>query len=357
MTDNILRHALDHKRVLIIGGTGSLGKVLTSRLLSGIYGRPRRIVVMSRDEAKHHDMRVSFHKMAMASEDILYKDSQSLLSFRVGCVRDMSAVRVALRDTDVVFNAAALKQVPSCEYFPSEAVDTNIIGPRNIIRAIVEEKLPVEAAIGISTDKACHPVNVMGMTKALQERLFIAANIEAPWTRFVVARYGNVLASRGSVIPLFHTQISSGGPVTLTAQNMTRYLLTLPDAADTIVCAYAFGERGDTFIPRAPSANMEMLAKVLIGNRQIELKITGIRPGEKIHETLVAEDEAVRTVERSGHYVIRSSLPELADIVKEPALTRPYCSDTDVMDEPALTSLLTRTGLRLEDNPNFSAMY
>lgn len=357
MTRHSLRHALDHKRILIIGGTGSLGKVLTSRLLSGFYGRPRRIAVMSRDEAKHHDMRVSFHNMAIASEDIIYKDNQSLLSFRVGCVRDISVVRTALRDVDVVFNAAALKQVPSCEYYPSEAIDTNVMGPRNIIRAIVEEDLPVEAVIGISTDKACHPVNVMGMTKALQERLFIAANIETSKTRFGVARYGNVLASRGSVIPLFHSQITNGGPLTITESKMTRYLLTLADAADTIVSAYAFGERGDTFIPRAPAARIEMLAKILIGDRPIRIEFTGIRPGEKIHETLVAEDEAVRTVERDGHYVIRSSLPELAGPVETPALTRPYSSDTDLMDEAELTALLTRTGLRVEDKPNFAAMY
>lgn len=357
MSDHAMRHALDHKRVLIIGGTGSLGKVLTSRLLSGLYGRPRRITVMSRDEAKHHDMRVSFHNMASASEDIAYKDNHSLLNFRVGCVRDPSAVRAALRDTDVVFNAAALKQVPSCEYYPSEAIETNILGPRNIIRAILDERLPIEAVIGISTDKACHPVNVMGMTKALQERLFIAANIDIPATRFGLARYGNVLASRGSVIPLFHTQIANGGPVTLTEKEMTRYLLTLTEAADTIVAAYALGERGDTFIPRAPAARIEMLARVLIGDRPIRIDVTGIRPGEKIHETLVADDEAVRTVERGNYYVIRSSLPELGPPVTRPALSEAYTSGTDLMDEEQLLGLLARTGLRVEDRPDFSALY
>ena len=164
-------------------------------------------------------------------------------------MRDYSSSRGAVRDADIVFGAAALKQVPSCEYFPWEA-STNIDGAANLVRAIAELDLPVETVVGISTDKACKPVNVMGMTKAIQERVFIEGNLQRPGTRFVCARYGNVLASRGSVVPLFLDQIAAGGPVTITTTDMTRFLLTLEDAVDTILAAAAPRHRGDTYIPR-----------------------------------------------------------------------------------------------------------
>ncbi len=352
-----ISRAVEGKRVLVTGGTGSLGKVLVRTLLSGQYGRPTRLTVLSRDEGKHFSMRLALQHMSAASEDIIYKDYTSILHFRVGDVRDYSSVVAALRHVDIVFNAAALKQVPSCEYFPSEAIETNILGPRNIVRAISEHALPVEVVIGVSTDKACHPVNVMGMTKALQERVFVAGNLDAPQTRFTCARYGNVLASRGSVIPLFHAQIAAGGPVTLTDPTMTRYFLTLDEAVHTIVSAVVVGERGEIFVPKAPAARIDMLARLLIGDRPIALEAFGIRPGEKIHETLVAQDEAYRTIERQNYYVIRPALPELGSIPKNPALKGAYTSNQRVMSEADLSDLLTRNRLRVEDKPDFEAIY
>src|SRR5262245_50111846 len=201
------------KRILITGGTGSLGKVLTRRLLSGEVGDPAKVIIFSRDEAKQHFMRLEYQRMKAATDEIIYRNFQRKLEFRIGDVRDFHSVAAAVREADIVINAAALKQVPTCEYYPYEAVTTNIPGPENMVRAVQEFNLPVQTVVGGSTDKACKPISAMGMTKAIQERVFIQANILCPATRFVCVRYGNVLASRGSVIPLFQEQIRAGGPV------------------------------------------------------------------------------------------------------------------------------------------------
>src|SRR6204780_4761190 len=278
--NNPLPPSFAGKRVLITGGTGSLGKTLVRRFLDGSADSPAKIIILSRDEAKQHLMRMEYQHKLAATDEIIYRNFQEKLEFRIGDVRDIHSVTQALRDVDLVFNAAALKQVPTCEYFPYEAVRTNIEGPENIIRAIQENSLPIETVVGISTDKACKPVNAMGMTKALQERVFIQANIRCPNTRFICVRYGNVLASRGSVIPLFHDQIRNGGPVTITTADMTRFLLSLEDAADTVFAALAKAQFGEVFVPRASAARMVDLATALIGDRPIEMKVTGIRPGE-----------------------------------------------------------------------------
>ncbi len=194
---------LTDKRILITGGTGSLGQVLVRRLLSGELGLPKKLIVFSRDEAKQHSMRVEYMHQVAVTDEVIYRNFQQILEFRIGDVRDFRSVSSVLSKVDVVFNAAALKQVPTCEYFPYQAALTNIAGPNNIVTAIEQHDLPVETVVGISTDKACKPVNVMGMTKAIQERLFIQANLHCKSTRFICVRYGNVLASRGSVIPLF----------------------------------------------------------------------------------------------------------------------------------------------------------
>src|SRR5439155_5914174 len=218
---------LANRRVLITGGTGTLGRALVRRLLTGELGRPARVTVFSRDEAKQHSMRLAYKNRRAATDEIIYQNAQDLLAFRIGDVRDDASVFMAARDADVIFNAAALKQVPTCEHFPFEAVQTNVMGPENIVRAIACAGARVELVVGISTDKACKPINVMGMTKALQERIFIQANLKCHGARFVCVRYGNVLASRGSVVPLFLDQICHGGPVTVTLQEMTRFLLTI----------------------------------------------------------------------------------------------------------------------------------
>jgi FlaA1/EpsC-like NDP-sugar epimerase len=346
------------KHILVTGGTGSLGKVLVRRLLSGRHGVPARVLVFSRDEGKHHDMRLLFSRIAAASEDVVYHDRDKLLKFRIGDVRDFFSVQQALSGIDIVFNAAALKQVPNCEYFPAEAIATNTAGPLNIARAISLGKLPVEAVVGISTDKACHPVNVMGMTKALQERCFISANLDCPDSRMMCARYGNVLASRGSVVPLFHSQIMAGGPVTITTREMTRYFLSLEQAVDTVVETFRLGRRGEIFVPRVPASKIDMLAQCLIGDRNIPIREIGIRPGEKIHEILVAEDEAERTVTRGDYYAIRPALPELEDGESfVPALSGEYSSHSHLMDRPALMEMLARNRLFLEDQPDFSVMF
>ncbi len=320
------------KRILITGGTGSLGKVLVRRLLTGEFGTPGKIIVFSRDEAKQHNMRLEYLSWRSATDEIIYRNFEQLLEFRIGDVRDFHSVSSVCRNADVVFNAAALKQVPSCEYFPYEAVRTNIGGPENIVRAIREHHLPVETVVGVSTDKACKPVNVMGMTKAIQERVFIRANLDCPETRFICVRYGNVLASRGSVIPLFHEQIRNGGPLTITTTDMTRFLLSLHEAVDTIFAAVREANPGETYIPRVPSAKVTDIAAALIGSRPIKTVVTGIRPGEKIHEILVSEEESFRCIERGAYNAILPILPELRPKTVEGAfLGREFSSADHVM--------------------------
>jgi FlaA1/EpsC-like NDP-sugar epimerase len=329
-------------RVLITGGTGSLGRVLLRRLLQGDDGLPSRIVVFSRDEAKQYAMRMAYARRRVASEDILYQKAHERLEFRVGDVRDYHSVASTLQDIDIVFNAAALKQVPTCEYFPYEAVQTNILGAQNIVAAIRENRLPVRTVVCVSTDKACKPVNVMGMTKAIQERVFVQANLTCSSTRFVCVRYGNVLASRGSVIPLFHSQIASGGPITLTSREMTRFLLGLDDAVSLIFAAVGEANPGETFVPDVPSARVAEIAELLIRGRPIEVVVTGVRPGEKVHEILVSEDERHRTVRLGNSFVIQPTVPELRRNRSGPPLEKEFSSADRLLDHRALRELLAK---------------
>jgi UDP-glucose 4-epimerase len=336
----------ENKTVLITGGTGSLGKVLTRRLLSMEARKPKKIIIFSRDEAKQHFMRVEYLEKKKVTDEVIYRNFEQLLEFRIGDIRDYHSVCSVLRNADVVINAAALKQVPSCEYFPYEAVQTNITGPENIVRAIKEHDFKIETVVGVSTDKACKPINVMGMTKAIQERIFITANIVVPYTRFICVRYGNVLASRGSVIPLFHEQIRNGGPVTITTEDMTRFLLPLEKAVDVIFAAIKMAEPGDTFIPNVPSSRITDVAKALIGDRDVNIEITGIRPGEKIDEILVSDEEAWHTYTRGDYYVIKSMLPELLKTEeKEPPLGKEYSSGDSIMTLEETKSLLKKHNL------------
>ncbi len=344
---------LTGKRVVVTGGTGSLGKVLVRRLLSGEIGQPENITVFSRDEAKQHTMRLAYQHRHSATDEIIYRNFERLLRFQIGDVRDYHSVSAVLRRADIVFNAAALKQVPACEYFPFEAVQTNIGGPENIVRVIRENQLPVETVVGISTDKACKPVNVMGMTKAIQERIFVRANLDCPQTRFICVRYGNVLASRGSVIPLFTDQVRQGGPVTITTPEMTRFLLSLNQAVDTIFAALKEGQRGEVYIPRVPSARVTDVAQALIGDRPIKMEIIGIRPGEKIHEILVSEEEAHRTIARGDYYVIMSMLPELRTVEGAETLQKEYSSADNIMTQAELAELLQMHKLMVEDRAVF----
>jgi FlaA1/EpsC-like NDP-sugar epimerase len=325
---------LQDKRILVTGGTGSMGGTLVRRILSGELGTPKKVIVFSRDEAKQHDMRMSYLHRREATDEVIFRNFMNVLEFRIGDVRSFPEVCAAVRDADIVVNAAALKQVPTCEYFPEQAILTNCVGALNIVRAIQENRYAVQTVIGISTDKACKPVNVMGMTKSLQERIFIAANILNPGTRFICVRYGNVLASRGSVVPLFLDQIANGGPVTLTDPTMTRFLLSLDQAADTVFTALREAKPGETYVPRAPSATVENIAKALIGKRTIETKVTGVRPGEKMHEIMVSEEEANHCVRRGDYFAILPMLPELRrDAAAERnALTTEFSSADTVLD-------------------------
>lgn len=335
---------LKGKSILVTGGTGSLGKVLVRRILSGELGTPKKVIVLSRDEAKQHEMRLSYLHKKVTTDEVIYRNFQQVLEFRIGDVRDYHDVCSAVKSADVVINAAALKQVPTCEYFPDQAVLTNCIGAMNIVRAIREQGYAVEYVIGVSTDKACKPVNVMGMSKAIQERIFTSANLLISDTRFVCVRYGNVLASRGSVIPLFHEQILAGSTVTITSPEMTRFLLSLDQAVETVFAAIRGAKAGETYVPNVESATVLNVAKALIGERKVEIAITGVRPGEKIHEIMVSEEECHHTVKRGDYFVILPMLPELRveNNVTTNALTKEFSSADNVVDLEATTALLRR---------------
>ena len=342
---------LKNKRILVTGGTGSMGRTFVHRVLSCEFGMPQKIIVFSRDEAKQHEMRMAYLNKTVSTEEVIYRNFMNVLEFRIGDVRNYADVCSAIRDADIVVNAAAMKQVPTCEYFPVQAVLTNCIGASNIVRAIKEDRYPVDTVIGISTDKACKPINVMGMSKSIQERIFISANILIPRTRFVCVRYGNVLASRGSVIPLFHEQVRNGGPLTVTVPEMTRFLLSLNQAVDTVFEALFNARAGEICVPNAPSATAMNIAKALINGRNIEIEITGIRPGEKMHEVMVSEEEINHCVKRGDYYVIRPLLPELrGNGAPEPnALTKEFSSRDRVLDLDGTIDLLKKHHLMIED--------
>ncbi len=340
------------KSILVTGGTGSMGKTFVRRVLSGAHGTPRQVVVLSRDEAKQHEMRMDYLHKRVATDEVIYRNFNNVLVFRIGDVRSYSDVCAAIKKVDIVVNAAALKQVPTCEYFPVQAVLTNCMGAANIVRAIEENGYPVETVVGVSTDKACKPVNVMGMTKSVQERIFTAANISMPQTRFICVRYGNVLASRGSVIPLFISQIKNGGPVTVTVPEMTRFLITLEEAVDTVMAAIEHAAPGDTFIPIAPSATVINIAKALVGDRNIDIQITGIRPGEKMHEVLISEEEVHHCARRGDYYAISAMLPELTNgktFDGPDLLNGEYSSGGQILNLEETHALLKRHQLSVED--------
>lgn len=336
---------LQGKRVLVTGGTGSMGKKLIRRLLSGELGNPSKIVILSRDEAKQHVMRLAYLDKKTTTDEVIYQNFSRTISFRIGDVRSYADVCSAVREADVVINAAAMKQVPTCEYFPEQAVATNCLGAANIVQAIRDHDYPVEAVVGVSTDKACKPVNAMGMTKALQERIFVAANVTIPRTRFVCIRYGNVLASRGSVVPLFLDQIAHGGPVTVTVPEMTRFLLSLDTAVDTLFAALRSARAGETLVPRAPSATVLNMAKALVGDRDVPIQVTGIRPGEKMDEIMISDEESRRCIGRGDYYAILPMLPELIrddDQRAPPVLKKEFSSSDQVLDLEGTATLLRR---------------
>lgn len=327
------RQLVSDRAILVTGGTGSLGTALVERLISGQNGLPARVVVFSRDEAKQHELRQRWLHQAAATDDAIWRESARRVQFRVGDVRDAEALAVATEGIDTLVHAAALKQVPTCEYFPEEAVRTNVLGAENIVRA-ARRSGSLRTVIGISTDKAVKPVNVMGMTKSLQERILARANLDLPNCRFSLVRYGNVIASRGSVLPLFLDQVAKGGPLTVTDPVMTRFLLTLNDAVDVVMRALSHAGRGVTLVPRLPSARVIDLARAVVGERSIDIRVTGIRPGEKIHEILISEEERPRTRTLGHDYAIASILPEIDTIAESGISDVPFDAEYSSADSP-----------------------
>lgn len=283
------------KILLITGGTGSFGNAVTRRFLETEI---KEIRILSRDEKKQDDMRHEYQRKFPAL-------SQKL-KFYIGDVRDYSSIVNAFKNVDYVFHAAALKQVPSCEFYPIEALKTNVLGSDNVITACVYHK--VSKAIFLSTDKAAYPINAMGMTKALMEKNVIARSrqLNDDETVLCCTRYGNVMASRGSVIPLFLEQISSGKPLTITNPNMTRFMMTLEDAVDLVLYAFNNGKQGDTFVQKAPAATIETLANVIISLTDVNSKKTyiGTRHGEKLYEVLVTSEEMAKAIDMGNYYKI-----------------------------------------------------
>ncbi len=299
------------KKILLLGGTGSLGGALLRRMITGQNGSPSRVTIMSRDEEKQNEQAVRYRRLF--GQLLLPRGTriEDWLRFILGDVRNQADLERAVGDHEIVIYAAALKQVPNCEYFPHQALLTNCIGATNLIAALRGRANAVETVVGIGTDKACEPINAMGITKALQERILIAANIELPGTRFIGVRYGNVMGSRGSVIPLFLDQIGHGGPVTVTDGTMSRFLLSLEDAVDTIVAAVEHALPGEIAVPSAPAATVATIAEALIDGRAIDVTEIGIRPGERPHEMMISAEEAKRSVRRGKYAYIRPMLPEL----------------------------------------------
>jgi len=345
-TSNGGRMIFQDKTILITGGTGSLGKNLVRRIMTGNWGMPKKVIIFSRDEDKQYLMRLEWKNVKVATDEVVYHNAEEILDFRIGDIRDYESVIRNIKEAEIVIHAAALKQIPVCEYFPYESVKTNLLGVQNIIRAIRENANEVGTVVAISTDKACKPINVYGMCKAIQERLVVEANLRCPDTRFICARYGNVVASRGSVILLFQEQIKNGGPVTITVREMTRFLLTLDTACDIIFDAIQLGRAGDIYVPDLPATRIVDLAEVMIGGRKIDIQFTGIRPGEKIHEILISEEEIPRMIKRGDYYIIRPVLPEMrGDEIARPVLTKELSSADRVMSKSELRSFLQNEGL------------
>jgi UDP-glucose 4-epimerase len=328
------------KHILITGGTGSLGNALAERLLQE-KNPPECIEIFSRDEAKQHAMRLRFQNLVAATDDIIYSDFKERVKFTIGDIRDLSSVKQAVKDTDIIFHTAAMKQVPTAEYFPHEAFRTNVVGAENIVSSIIEGDECVECVVGISTDKACYPINAYGTTKALMERIFIAANMRCDTTRFVLARYGNIMGSTGSVIPLFQNQIINKNPVTITDTGMTRFMMDIQQATDLIFESYDAGDPGDIFVPVIPSARIVDVATLMSDN----VKIVGIRPGEKLHETLITSEESNFTISGRLGYIIKSMLPELCgNIEGVNDRVGVYTSAQNVMGIKDLRTLLVKHG-------------
>ena len=280
------------KVLLISGGTGSFGNAVLKRFLRTDI---KEIRIFSRDEKKQDDMR---HEYQAKYPDVAHK-----IKFFIGDVRNLESCRAAIPGTDYIFHAAALKQVPSCEFFPMEAVRTNVIGTDNVLTAAIEAK--VKCVICLSTDKAAYPINAMGITKAIEEKVAIAKSRYSGETKICCTRYGNVMCSRGSVIPLWIDQIRNGNPITLTEPSMTRFIMSLEEAVDLVLFAFEHGSNGDILVQKAPACTIGTQAEAvceLFGGDKSQIKVIGIRHGEKMYETLLTKEEAAKAVDMGDFY-------------------------------------------------------
>lgn len=325
------------QNILITGGTGSLGGIVLKSILDGSHGIPKMIRIFSRDEAKQYELKKSMNTNGIE------------VDYHIGDIRCYEKVCAAIKGMNIVVNAAALKHVPACENDPIEAVRTNVLGPYNIVRAVREMASDgPHTVLGISTDKACSPSSVMGMTKALQEKIFIQANLQAK-TRFIVIRYGNMLESRGSVVPLFRVQIAQGGPVTITHKEMTRFLVSLPEASYHLIQALSVLEPGQIYIPKMKSAYIDTLADAMIkmysSPKEVIRKLyTGVRPGEKLADIIISKEESQYARDSgNGYYVLWSPQPHFRAVKsREPQWE--YSSGgvgRDIMSEKEITKKLS----------------
>ena len=324
-----------NKMLLITGGTGSFGNAILRRFLSTDI---EEIRIFSRDELKQDNMRKLFNN--------------SKLKFYIGDVRDSNSIDDAMNGVDFVFHAAALKQVPSCEFYPMQAVKTNVIGTENVLNSAI--RAGVQKVIALSTDKAVYPINAMGVSKAMMEKVIVAKGRSETGTMIACTRYGNVMASRGSVIPLFINQIRNGLPITITDPEMTRFMMSLDQAVDLVLFAFENGESGDIFVQKAPAATIQMLAKVIakiLGKPNHQIKTIGTRHGEKLYETLLTKEEMVKAIDMDDYYRIPADNRDLnynkffeegEEIITQAG--EYHSHNTHRLDENELTNLLL--GLR-----------
>jgi UDP-glucose 4-epimerase len=284
-----------NKILLITGGTGSFGNAVLRKFLNTYV---KEIRIFSRDELKQDDMRKHYNN--------------DRLKFYIGDVRDKNSINDAMRGVDYVFHAAALKQVPSCEFYPMQAVKTNVVGTENVLNSAINAG--VKKVIALSTDKAVYPINAMGISKAMMERVVVSKGRNVKDTTIICTRYGNVMASRGSVIPLFIDQVRNGEPITITNPNMTRFIMSLDQAVDLVLFAFENGQSGDVFVQKAPAATVELLAntmKNILGRPDHVVKIIGTRHGEKLYETLLTKEEMVRAIDMGEYYRIPADTRDL----------------------------------------------
>ena len=282
------------KTLLITGGTGSFGNAVLNRFLRTDIGEIR---IFSRDEKKQDDMR---HDFQARMPEVANK-----IKFYIGDVRNKSTLKYAMKGVDYVFHAAALKQVPSCEFFPMEAVKTNVMGTDNTLDAAIDAG--VKCVICLSTDKAAYPINAMGITKAIEEKIAVAKSRMSGNTKICCTRYGNVMCSRGSVIPLWIDQIRKGNPITLTEPKMTRFIMSLEEAVDLVLFAFENGKNGDILVQKAPACTIQTQAEAvceLFGGKKEEIKVIGIRHGEKMYETLLTKEEAAKAIDMGNFYAV-----------------------------------------------------